>query len=105
VGIIVEDDDWYAPLLFGVDDENEAKAIAYSYVDNALTMAGGEYTFMDITRMFNPNELQEQFDAIVFLSSTVEGLFQVQDVEVVQQILKQGYGKGKAYGCGLLTFA
>jgi hypothetical protein len=44
-------------------------------------------------------------NAFVFLSSTVEGLFQVQDVEVVQQILKQGYGKGKAYGCGLLTFA
>jgi hypothetical protein len=44
-------------------------------------------------------------NAFVFLSSTVEGLFQVQDVEVVQRILKQGCGKGRAYGCGLLTFA
>lgn len=66
-GIAVDDGgNWCVPVLFGNDSESEIKARAYAIDDNALTMVGGDFTALDISRMYNEdllNELQELADA------------------------------------------
>lgn len=37
--------------------------------------------------------------------ATFEGVLQVKDSHKLEQVLRFGYGHGKAYGCGLLTLA
>ena len=66
-GIAIDDgSNWCVPVLFGNDSESEVKARAYAIDDNALTMVGGDFTALDISRMYNEDlleELQELADA------------------------------------------
>jgi len=50
---LAEDGDWAVPVLFGVDAESEAAAKAYSLDHNNLTLAGGDLTAFDYTRMYS----------------------------------------------------
>ena len=57
---------WCVPVLFGNDSESEIQARAYAIDDNALTMVGGDFTALDISRMYDDNlldELRELADA------------------------------------------
>lgn len=51
-GVLVDKDEWLIPVLFGVDAPSQAAAEAYGVDHNNLTMAGGEYTAVDISRMW-----------------------------------------------------
>lgn len=52
-GIAIAGDDWAVPVLFGVDCDSEQLARAYALDHNISTMAGGEYTALDMSRMFD----------------------------------------------------
>lgn len=66
-GIAIDDSgNWRVPVLFGNDSESEIQARAYAIDDNALTMVGGDFTALDISRMYDDNlldELRELADA------------------------------------------
>lgn len=49
---LTKDEHWAMPILFGVDARSEAAARRFSLDHNLLTMAGGEYTAVDMGRMF-----------------------------------------------------
>jgi len=70
-GIAINDSgNWCVPVLFGNDSESEVKARAYAIDDNALTIVGGEFTALDISKMYNEDlldELRELADAQEFL--------------------------------------
>lgn len=72
-GIIVKDDEWYAPVSFGVNDENQQEAIAFSIHENIANMLGGDgITFLDMARVFDTTALEAQLtgladEAIEFL--------------------------------------
>jgi CRISPR system Cascade subunit CasE len=36
---------------------------------------------------------------------TYEGILEITDVELFKEVLTKGIGRGKAYGCGMLTIA
>ena len=46
--IVAEGDEWLVPVIFGCDADSEAQAMAYAIDDNNLTMAGGNFTAVDI---------------------------------------------------------
>lgn len=57
---------WCVPVLFGNDSESEINARAYAIAANTLTMIGGNFTALDISRMYDENlldELRELADA------------------------------------------
>jgi CRISPR system Cascade subunit CasE len=64
-----------------------------------------EYLFelknRDILRFKHQPNLSS--DPIVLYTATFQGLLQITDVECFKRTLINGIGRGKAYGCGLLT--
>jgi hypothetical protein len=64
-GIIVKDDEWYAPVSFGVNDKNQEEAIAFSIHENIANMLGGDgITFLDMSRVFDTKALAEQLGGL-----------------------------------------
>lgn len=55
-GIVVQDDEWLIPVLFGVDAPSQAAAESYGVDHNNLTMAGGDFTALDMSRMWEGSE-------------------------------------------------
>lgn len=51
-GIAVSGDEWCMPIVFGVDAASQTVAEALAIDHNNLTMAGGEYTAVDMLRMW-----------------------------------------------------
>lgn len=45
--------EWAVPILFGVDAASEAAAESYAVDHNNLTMAGGDFTAWDMSRMWD----------------------------------------------------
>lgn len=52
IGYSEATDEWLMPVLFGVDAPSQAAAEAYAIDHNNLTMAGGDYTALDMSRMW-----------------------------------------------------
>jgi hypothetical protein len=52
-GIVEVDGDWAMPVLFGNDMESRDVATAYAIDHNNLTMAGGDYTILEVARMWD----------------------------------------------------
>lgn len=52
-GILLQDGRWFAPVLFGVDSASQAAAEAYAVAHNNLTMAGGDFTDLDMSKMWD----------------------------------------------------
>lgn len=52
-GILLQDGQWFAPVLFGVDAESQAAAEAYAVAHNNLTMSGGDFTDLDMAKMWD----------------------------------------------------
>ncbi len=42
---------------------------------------------------------------VTFVKATYEGILTVTHPELLRQTLERGLGRGRAYGCGLLTLA
>jgi len=53
-GVVVEGGAWLVPVLFGVDAPSQAAAEAYGIAHNNLTMAGGDFTDLDMAGMWEP---------------------------------------------------
>jgi len=53
-GVVVEGGAWLVPVLFGVDAPSQAAAEAYGIAHNNLTMAGGDFTDLDMAGMWAP---------------------------------------------------
>ena len=47
-------DDWLVPVLFGLDAASQHAAEAYAITHNNLTMAGGDFTDLDMAGMWEP---------------------------------------------------
>ena len=53
-GIVAEGGTWLVPVLFGVDAPSQAAAEAYGVAHNQLTLAGGDFTALDIAGLWEP---------------------------------------------------
>ena len=71
-GLREVDDEWAVPVLFGVDATSEKAAEAYAVDHNNLTMAGGDFTAWDMSRMWDE-------DAYI---AVLEGLAEVDELPV-----------------------
>jgi hypothetical protein len=70
-GIKVAQDDWYLPVIFGVNAENEAEGVAYSISHNLSPMWGSDLTFLDQTRLFDEDKLKVQLVGLAELSPDI----------------------------------
>lgn len=52
-GVLDGVDDWLVPVLFGLDAGSQAAAESYGVSHNLLTMAGGDFTDLDMARMWD----------------------------------------------------
>jgi DNA modification methylase len=53
-GVLAQDDQWLIPLLFGVDAASQAAAESYGVDHNNLVLSGGDYTAVDMMRLWEP---------------------------------------------------
>lgn len=67
-GIGVDEEDWYIPVLFGVDASSSSAAEAYGVDHNNLVLSGGDFTAKDVARLWNPGYL----DVLTRLQDTDE---------------------------------
>ena len=64
-GILLDDEGhWYMPILFGVDSASQADALAYSFDHNNLTMAGGDFSALEISRLYDHDAYVAMLDAL-----------------------------------------
>lgn len=58
-GILALDDgEWAVPVIFGVDAESEAAAVAFAIDHNNLTLLGGDLGFADLLQIWDEPGLQ-----------------------------------------------
>ena len=55
---VLEDGDWAVPIIFGVDSESRAAAVAFAVDHNNLTLMGGNLGFADMLRLWDEEGLQ-----------------------------------------------
>lgn len=94
------DGDWAIPVLFGVDQASQQAAITFALDHNNLTMAGGDFTSIYMTQMWDEAAyvqlLQEQ-NADGWLPITVDAI----DLELFDEFLVKGVRKGKRVDKGV----
>jgi hypothetical protein len=61
-GIPHDSQDWYVPVLFGMDSNSKAVAERYVIDHNNLTMAGGDFTAYDMMRMWDREKYIQQLE-------------------------------------------
>lgn len=74
-GIVVEDGVWLVPVQFGVDAASQAAAEAYALDDNNVTLAGGEFTAVDMSRLWTDDytDLLAELANLDMLPVSVDG--------------------------------
>ena len=55
----LEDDDWAVPIIFGVDAESRAAAVAFAIDHNNLGLLGGNLGFTDLIALWDEEGLQK----------------------------------------------
>ena len=55
---LLDDGEWAIPVVFGVDAESEAAAVAFTIDHNNLTLVGGGLDFADMIQMWDETGLQ-----------------------------------------------
>ena len=55
---VTEDGDWAVPVIFGVDAESRAAAVAFAIDHNNLTMLGGGLSVEDVLQIWDEEGLQ-----------------------------------------------
>jgi hypothetical protein len=63
-GIKAKGDDWFVPVVFGVDAEDENDAIAYSISHNLSALWGSDLIFLDQSRLFDKELLKTQLTGL-----------------------------------------
>jgi site-specific DNA-methyltransferase (adenine-specific) len=66
-GIRATGDDWFIPVVFGVNAGNENEAIAYSVSHNLSALWGSDLEFLDMARLFDEDLLKEQLTGLEML--------------------------------------
>ena len=56
--LVLEDGEWAVPVIFGVDAESEAAAVAFAIDHNNLTLLGGDLGFADLLQIWDEPGLQ-----------------------------------------------
>ena len=56
--LLTEDGEWAVPMIFGVDAESEAAAVAFAVDHNNLTLLGGDLGFADLLQIWDEPGLQ-----------------------------------------------
>ena len=67
---------WHMPMLFGVDAISQAEALAYSFDHNNLTLAGGDFTSVDVSRLYDQDAYTTLLETLAVddaLPLTVDG--------------------------------
>jgi len=54
LALLKETGEWVMPVIVGVDQENINKAKAFAIDSNNLGLSGGDFTAVDMSRMWNP---------------------------------------------------
>ena len=63
-GIAVQEDgEWAVPVIFGVDAESKAAAVAFAIDHNHLTLLGGDLGFADLLQIWDESGLQAVLDS------------------------------------------
>lgn len=65
-GIKLNGNDWLVPVAFGVDAHSEKAAEAYAIDHNNLTMAGGDFTGIEMAQMWNDGYTEILADLAMF---------------------------------------
>ena len=73
-GIKAKGDDWFVPVVFGVDAGDENEAIAYSVSHNLSALWGSDLTFLDQTRLFDESLLKDQLVGLAEMDMLPVGL-------------------------------
>jgi hypothetical protein len=73
-GIKVDGDEWFLPVIFGVNANDENEAIAYSVSHNLSALWGSDLTFLDQTRLFDEGLLKDQLVGLADLDMIPVGL-------------------------------
>ena len=55
---VTEDGEWVVPVIFGVDAESHAAAVAFAVDHNNLTLLGGDLDFTDLLQIWDEEGLQ-----------------------------------------------
>ena len=55
---VTEDSDWAVPIIFGVDAQSRAAAVAFAIDHNNLTLLGGDLGFADLLQIWDEEGLQ-----------------------------------------------
>lgn len=55
---VLEDGRWALPVIFGVDAESKAAAVAFGVDHNNLTLLGSDFGFTDLVRLWDEEGLQ-----------------------------------------------
>lgn len=55
---VLDDGEWAVPVIFGVDAESHAAAVAFAVDHNNLTLAGGSLKFEDVLGIWDEEALQ-----------------------------------------------
>lgn len=63
-GIVrLDDGEWAVPVIFGVDAESRAAAVAFAIDHNNLTLLGGELGFSDLLQIWDEEGLKRALEA------------------------------------------
>jgi hypothetical protein len=96
-GVLATKDDWFIPVLFGVDAESERAAESYGVDHNNLVMHGGDFSAYDVSKLWDETAYaalltdMAQFDA---LPVSVDG----DDVDALIESIARGSANGGADG-------
>ena len=90
---LTESGDWAVPCIVGGNSATEAEGLAYSLDHNSLTMAGGNFTALDISGLYNPAEYLELLERLAQADSlpvTVDG----DDLDLLLEQISDENGQG-----------
>ena len=90
---LTESGDWAVPCIVGGNSTTEAEGLAYSLDHNSLTMAGGDFTALDISGLYNPAEYLELLERLAQADSlpvTVDG----DDLDLLLEQISDENGQG-----------
>lgn len=104
---VTEDGDWLMPVIFGVDAESRAAAVAFAVDHNNLTLLGGDLGFLDALSMWDEEGLKEVLqgtpdaaDLLVSLDSDeLASLLEAPDFEPVAEDEQSRLDRKKTVCC------
>lgn len=86
---LTDSGEWAIPCVIGGNSKNEDEGIAYSLDHNSITLAGGTFTSLDISRLYNPAEYTATLEKLAkrkALPVTVDG----SDLDLLVEMAKRG---------------